>query len=39
MATNQGNKPAKTIKRRSKRIPSVKRLVQVRTLHKSITEN
>jgi hypothetical protein len=39
MATKTDNKPAKAAKNRSKRIPSVKRLVQVRTLHKSITEN
>jgi hypothetical protein len=39
MASNQGSKPAKAVKNRSKRIPSVKRLAQVRTLQKSITPN
>jgi hypothetical protein len=33
MATNQGSKPAKATKNRSKRIPSVKRLAPVHTLH------
>jgi hypothetical protein len=39
MTTKTVSKPAKAINGGSKRIPSVKRLAPVRTLHKSITEN
>jgi hypothetical protein len=33
MASKQGSKPAKATKNQAKRIPSVKRLAPVRTLH------
>jgi hypothetical protein len=39
MATKAASKPLKAIKGSSKRIPSVKRLGSVLTLHKSVTEN
>jgi len=39
MATKPASKPAKAVNGGSKRIPSVKRLEPVRTLHKSVTEN
>jgi hypothetical protein len=37
METKLGSKPAKPTQNRSKRIPSVKRLESVRTLHKGGT--